>query len=148
MDKNKIGILIVDDDSDASDDFRGWLTELGRSIDIANCCEAAKELLEKNMYGVAIVDMNMPDFSGEMSENAGEELYDFIRKNNSLTRTIILTNLPSTERAVGMTQKGVPNYISKLETTKEKLQGTVRNELVKFDQALESLRNFPHPPSG
>lgn len=139
-------ILVVDDDEDIREHYAGLLRTNGFDVDTARDARSAVELLAGNRYALALVDMSMPDLSGEMSDGAGEQLYGHIRLHRPYMGVVILTAMPSIRTATRMVGRGA-TYLSKLEYTGDEVLTCVRTELARIDKELEALRAMPLPPS-
>lgn len=59
-------ILIVDDETQVVDLLTDILTAEGFTVDAAPDAAAALELVQANIYDVAILDFNLPDMDGVM----------------------------------------------------------------------------------
>ncbi len=146
MNEPKWRLLVVDDDADVRADYQEALTELGYPIDSAAGGDAAREQLKTGDYAVAVIDMTMPDFTGKMSDFAGEELYRHIGEHYPATQAIILTSLPSIKRATRMSGQGAV-YLSKLETDDSELLRVVSEAVLRAQDAKQRLARMPFPPS-
>jgi two-component system, NtrC family, response regulator HydG len=77
-------ILVVDDDPDTCRNLSDILTDLGCRVDTAHDGRAALELVRRNAYDVALLDLKMPGMDGLT-------LYREIRKVRAATVAIIVT---------------------------------------------------------
>jgi CheY-like chemotaxis protein len=77
-------ILVVDDDVDTCKNLSDILTDLGHQVDVAYDGLSALELVRKNHYDVALLDLKMPGMDGLT-------LYREIRRLRSDTVAIIVT---------------------------------------------------------
>src|SRR6516225_1846663 len=85
-------ILVVDDEVDTCKNLSDILTDLGYRVDIAHDGLSALELVRKNPYEVALLDLKMPGMDGLT-------LYREIKKIRSGTVTILVTAYASGETA-------------------------------------------------
>lgn len=77
-------VLVVDDEEDTCHNLSDILTDLGYRVDIATSGPAALELVRKNPYDVALLDLRMPGMDGLA-------LYREIKKIRAGTVAIIVT---------------------------------------------------------
>jgi CheY-like chemotaxis protein len=85
-------ILVVDDEVDTCRNLSDILTDLGYHVDVANDGLAALDLVRRNAYDVALLDLKMPGMDGLT-------LYREIKKLRGETVTIIVSAYASTETA-------------------------------------------------
>src|SRR3954451_11395778 len=57
-------VLVVDDEQDTCSNLSDILTDLGYRVDVANEGQAALELVRRNPYNVALLDLKMPGMDG------------------------------------------------------------------------------------
>src|SRR5439155_22531835 len=57
-------ILVVDDEVDTCKNLSDILTDLGHRVDMAHDGPAALELVRRNAYDVALLDLKMPGMDG------------------------------------------------------------------------------------
>jgi DNA-binding NtrC family response regulator len=77
-------LLVVDDDEDTCRNLCDILTDLGYHVDVAHDGPSALELVRRNHYGVALLDLKMPGMDGLT-------LYREIRRVRADTVAIIVT---------------------------------------------------------
>jgi CheY-like chemotaxis protein len=92
MESKGASILVVDDEVDTCRNLSDILTDLGYRVDIAHDGNAALELVRRNNYDVALLDLRMPGMDGIT-------LYREIKKLRSGTVAIIVTAYVSTDTA-------------------------------------------------
>jgi CheY-like chemotaxis protein len=85
-------ILIVDDEADTCANLSDIFTDLGYQVDTANDGFAALELVKKNAYDIALLDLRMPGMDGV-------ELYRRIREISAGTVAIVVTAYASSDTA-------------------------------------------------
>ena len=84
-------ILVVDDEKDICEFFRGYLMRHGYVVDIAFDGLEGKELVETNCYDYIFLDCNMPGLTGV-------ELMKIVKEHNPLAKKIMITGYePITE---------------------------------------------------
>jgi CheY-like chemotaxis protein len=84
MTASEPAILVVDDDVDTCHNLRDILTDLGYRVDTANDGAGALELVRRNAYDVALLDLKMPGMDGLT-------LYREIKKLRAGTVAIVVT---------------------------------------------------------
>jgi two-component system, NtrC family, response regulator HydG len=85
-------ILVVDDEVDTCRNLSDILTDLGYRVDIAHDGPSALELVRKNAYDVALLDLRMPGMDGLT-------LYREIKKLRAGTVALIVSAYASTQVA-------------------------------------------------
>lgn len=99
-------ILIVDDEADACANLSDILTDLGYRVDVANDGLSALELVKKNAYDVALLDLKMPGMDGV-------ELYRRIKKLRAGTVAIVVTAFAGSKIAQEAIEAGAAEIIPK-----------------------------------
>ncbi len=104
--KNKMNIMIVDDEKIVRESLFHWFTKLGHTVEKASSGFEALETLEKNPFDLLFVDIRMPQMNGiELLEKVKQEYPDTI--------VIIITAYGSIETAVKAMQLGASDYLLK-----------------------------------
>ncbi|HYV37093.1 MAG TPA: response regulator [Gemmataceae bacterium] len=106
MKTNLPSILVVDDDVDTCRNLSDILTDLGYHVDIAHEGLSALELVRKNTYDVALLDLKMPGMSGL-------ELYRQIKKLQAGTVAMVVTAYASSGTAEDALAAGAWQVLSK-----------------------------------
>ncbi len=104
MAENKI--LVVDDDPKIRDRFQEFLAREGYSVDTAKDGEVAKEMLDREFYDAALIDLNMPRVDGMT-------LLRYLVDNHPDTVGIILTGYATIRNAVEAMKLGASDYLAK-----------------------------------
>jgi len=99
-------ILVVDDEPDTCANLSDILTEQGYQVDVAHDGLAALELVKKNAYDVALLDLKMPGIDGL-------ELYRRIRTISADTVAIVVTAYASSTTATSVLGAGAWKILSK-----------------------------------
>ena len=99
-------ILIVDDEPDTCANLSDILTDLGYQVDTANDGFAALELVKKNPYDIALLDLRMPGMDGL-------ELYRRIREISAGTVAIVVTAYASSDTAKSARSAGAWQVLPK-----------------------------------
>ena len=98
-------ILLVEDDQDLSTIAHANLTYAGHQVDDAFTCAQAEELLSQNEYDLILLDIMLPDRSGD-------ELCRTIRKDCDCP-IIFMSCLEDSETIVGALRSGGDDYMVK-----------------------------------
>ena len=92
MSQSSPSILVVDDDADICRNLSDILSDLGYHVATAHDGPSALELVRKNTYDVALLDLKMPGMDGL-------ELYRQIKKLQAGMVAMIVTAYASSETA-------------------------------------------------
>ncbi|WP_456383537.1 sigma-54-dependent transcriptional regulator [Persephonella sp.] len=98
--------LVVDDEINIQEILSILLEDFGFQVDRASNREEAEELIEKNYYDLALIDLRLPDGSGI-------DILKKIKEKNPKTEAVIITAFASSETAVEAIKLGAYDYISK-----------------------------------
>ena len=99
-------ILVADDEDSIRWVLSKALTKKGFSVDLAASGGEALAFLQKNSYGLAVLDIKMPDISGL-------DLLSHIHKECPETLVIIITAETTMKNAVEAMKRGAFDYITK-----------------------------------
>ena len=80
-------ILLVDDERALIEPLQGLLTKRGHNVDMAFDGLEALELIEKNDYEVAFLDLSLPELTGL-------EIVERVRKTKPALKTVMMTGYP------------------------------------------------------
>ena len=103
---SKLIILIVDDELAMRESIAAWLTEGGHLPRKAESAEQALEMLQREPYDVALVDLKMPGMGGH-------ELLRRIQAEYPELLVIIMTAFGTIESAVRAIKGGAHDYLPK-----------------------------------
>jgi two-component system, OmpR family, copper resistance phosphate regulon response regulator CusR len=103
---NDINILIVEDEQRLAEIIKKQLIESGFNVDIAFDGYIGKTLVEKKIYNLIILDINLPLINGY-------DLCREIRKTNSNIPIIMLTALSTSDNKVAGFNVGADDYVIK-----------------------------------
>jgi CheY-like chemotaxis protein len=99
-------LLVVDDDVDTCRNLSDILTDLGYKVDTAHDGLSALELVRKNTYDIALLDLKMPGMDGL-------ELYRRIKELSSGTVAMVVTAYASSATAEEALTAGAWQVLSK-----------------------------------
>ena len=106
MPASEARILIVDDEPDTCANLADILSDLGYQVDTAYDGFAALELVAKNSYDIALLDLRMPGMDGL-------ELYRRIRQISAETVAIVVTAYASSDTAKSVLATGAWKIVPK-----------------------------------
>ncbi len=106
MGKDKISILIVDDEEMIVTILINFLSEKGYEVTGKNDPVEALELLKHTTFDIVFTDLMMPHVNGM-------ELVKEIRQQDVDTQIVIFTGYASVDSAIDAVQQGVYDYIKK-----------------------------------
>ncbi len=112
--KERIRILVVDDDESVRQTFKVILEEQKYVVDTAESGREAIEKSHKNFYNAALIDIRLPDMEGTQLLTAMKETTPKMIK-------IIITGYPALQNAVEAVNKGADAYVLKPPKMKEVL---------------------------
>jgi DNA-binding NtrC family response regulator len=137
MEKDKINILLVDDEED-------FLRSISKSLELrdfnviaVNRGEKAIEAARKNPVDIALVDLKMPGLNGE-------ETLIALKKEHKWMEVVILTGHGTIDSAVSATQSGAYSFLQKpceLEKLLEVLVEAYRKRIMNKKKVAEAKIN-------
>lgn len=137
MEKEKINLLIVDDEEQ-------FLNSISRSLELrdfkviaVNRGEKAIEAAKKNPIDIALVDLKMPGISGE-------ETLKRLKQEHKWMEVVILTGHGAIDSAVECTKSGAYSYLQKpceLNILLEALQDAYKKKVMNKKQIEEKKMN-------
>jgi two-component system response regulator AtoC len=101
-----IEVLLVDDDVPFREALSAELGDSGFRVTAVADVEASLRQLDNQQFDVAIVDLNLPDLSGE-------ELLTELRERSPWTEVVILTGHGTIENAVRTLKNGAYDFLTK-----------------------------------
>ena len=108
MQKNKITILVVDDEVDICNMVSEILKDEGYEVKTANGYDSALEVIEKENITLILTDIWMNN-----NTIAGIQLLEWSKKNNFLTPVIMMSGHGNIETAVKAAKSGAYDFIEK-----------------------------------
>ncbi len=106
MNKNEVGILVVDDELIVRESLTKWFREDGFRTEAAENASAALKKLQQNSWNIALVDIKMPGMDGI-------ELLQRVKEIKKDITVIIITAFGSVDTAVKALKQGAYDYITK-----------------------------------
>lgn len=104
--RQKIKVLIVDDDKAIADVLEGLVTDEERTVHVCHDGVTALEKIEQNHYDLILSDLIMPKVDGL-------DILRYAKKVNPEIIVIILTGYASLETAITAIREGAYDYIRK-----------------------------------
>jgi DNA-binding response OmpR family regulator len=99
-------ILVVEDETITREALGDWLTDGGYQVELAEAGEEALEAIDKQDFGIVILDLKLPGKDGiEVLREAKEK--------RPHIKGVIITAYPSVETAVEATKEGAIDYLPK-----------------------------------
>ncbi|MBM2839858.1 MAG: Response regulator [Bacteroidetes bacterium] len=106
MNKNEVGILVVDDELIVRESLSKWFAEAGYRVDVADNAACALKKLQSNHWNIMFVDIRMPGMDGI-------ELLHRVKETNKHIAVVIITAFASVDTAVKSLKDGAYDYITK-----------------------------------
>jgi diguanylate cyclase (GGDEF)-like protein/PAS domain S-box-containing protein len=125
-------ILIIDDEDRIRSGLSAVLLQAGYEIACAATGRDAMTLLSENDFGLALLDINLPDVSGQ-------QVLDFIRRREIDTFVIMVSGESTFEQATAALRKGAADFIAK-PYDPQKLLDTISSVLKKRQRKKEYLK--------
>jgi DNA-binding NtrC family response regulator len=132
MNKQDIGILVVDDELIVRESLSKWFREDGFKVEAAENAAAALNRLRDNHWNLMLVDIKMPGMDGI-------ELLSRVREINKDIAVIIITAYGSVDTAVKALKQGAFDYVTK-PIDPDYLDHIVDNALKQQELLLENQR--------
>ena len=106
MDIKKGKILIVEDEAVVRESVRDWLIENGYDVECVETGEEALERIEKEGFGVIVLDLRLPGIDGL-------QVFEQAKKLKPETKGIMITAYPSKETQEKAQRLGLLDYLAK-----------------------------------
>jgi len=106
MNRQEVGILVVDDEMIVRESLSKWFREDGFRVDVAENAAAALRKLQSDCWNIMLVDIKMPGMDGI-------ELLQRVKQINKAITVIIITAFASVDTAVKALKDGAYDYITK-----------------------------------
>lgn len=131
MDKDKIKILVVDDENGILDVTEGFFEIKGYKVYTAGNGETALDIIKREKIDCVFTDINMPVMDGL-------ELAEQIRHIDSTLPVVVMTGYPSLESTIQTLKNGVVDYLIK-PVNLEQMELTLRRILRERGLFVENL---------
>lgn len=99
-------LLIIEDDPKISSFLKSNLNCCGFIADVAKTGQAGLDLAEENNYDLIILDLNLPDLSGQ-------KVCEKLRQENNTTPILVLSADLETDSKINLLNVGVDDYMTK-----------------------------------
>jgi len=106
MEAKKRKILIVEDETVVREALRDWLIEDGYDVECATSGEEALDRINKEEFGVIVLDLRLPGIDGL-------QVFEHAKELKSETKGIIITAYPSKETQEKAKRLGLLDYLAK-----------------------------------
>jgi DNA-binding NtrC family response regulator len=137
MEKEKINLLIVDDEEQFLESISKSLELRDFNVISVNRGEKAIEAAKKNPIDIALVDLKMPGISGE-------ETLKLLKQEHKWMEVVILTGHGGVDSAVECTKSGAYSYLQKpckLDQLLEALQDAYKKKVMNRKKIEEKKMN-------
>jgi DNA-binding NtrC family response regulator len=132
LNKNEIGILVVDDELIVRESLTKWFREDGFRVEAAENAAAALRKLQNGGWHIMLVDIKMPGMDGI-------ELLQQVKKIDKNIVVIIITAFASVDSAVKALKDGAYDYITK-PIDPDYLDHLIEKALRQQELTLENIR--------
>ncbi len=136
LSKDKVRILIVDDEAVVRESLGNWFREEGYAVDVAGSGKETLQKLGEHAYDIFLIDIKMPGMDGL-------QLQRRIREINPEATIIIMTAYASVETAVEAMKQGAYDYIVK-PFDPDHLEHVIRNAVERKHLVAENIRLRTH----
>jgi DNA-binding NtrC family response regulator len=106
MNKNDVGILVVDDELIVRESLSKWFAEEGFRVEAADNAANALKKLQSNNWNIMLVDIKMPGMDGI-------ELLHRVKETNKHVAVVIITAFAAVDTAVKALKDGAYDYVTK-----------------------------------
>ena len=106
MNKNEIGILVVDDEMIVRESLSKWFAEEGYRVGAAENAACALKCLQSSSWNIMLVDIKMPGMDGI-------ELLHRVRETNKQIAVVMITAFAAVDTAVKALKVGAYDYVTK-----------------------------------
>ena len=114
-------VLVVDDEAIVRESIRDWLKDAGYQVSVAESGEEALKMIQKQNFGVMILDLRLPGING----------IDVLKKAKKLKpdiKSIVITAYPTMLTQEEATKLGAIDYLVK-PIFPDKLEELIRDTL-------------------
>jgi heterodisulfide reductase subunit A2 len=118
-------ILVVDDEAIVRESIRDWLKDAGYEVSVAESGEEALKLIQKQNFGVMILDLRLPGMSGI-------EVLKKVKLTQPSIKSIIITAYPTMLTQEEASKLGAIDYLVK-PVFPDKLEDLIRETVGKAE---------------
>ena len=118
-------ILIVDDEPIVRESIRDWLKDAGYQVATAETGEQALEMVQKEDYGVVVLDVRLPG-------RTGLTVLKELKATKPNIKAIVITAYPTTEMSLEAMKLGAVDYLVK-PIAPDDLERLIREALVELE---------------
>lgn len=118
-------ILIVDDEPIVRESIRDWLKDAGYQVATAESGEQALEMVQKEDFGVVVLDVRLPG-------RTGLTVLKELKATRPHIKAIVITAYPTTEMSVEAMKLGAVDYLVK-PIAPDDLERLIRDALVELE---------------
>jgi DNA-binding NtrC family response regulator len=122
----KHSVLIVDDEPVVRESIRDWLVDAGYQVTTAENGEKALEMIEKEDFGIMIVDVRLPG-------KTGITVLKEVKSLKPQIKSIVITAYSSTELAAEAIKLGAVDYLIK-PVAPDELERLIRKTLAEWER--------------
>lgn len=116
-------VLIVDDEPIVRESIRDWLRDAGYEVYTAESGEEALTLIEKQDFGIIVIDVRLPG-------KTGIRVLSEVKQQKPQIKSIVITAYPSAELAAEAMKLGAVDYLIK-PVNPDDLEHLIRETLIK-----------------
>ncbi|WP_431799949.1 sigma-54-dependent transcriptional regulator [Halobacillus andaensis] len=127
-------ILVIDDEREVGNFLKVLLNEKGHNVTLSESGKQTKDLLNQGSYGLAIIDVRLPDASGL-------DLLKDIRRKLPACKIIIMTGYSTVKTAVEAIKLGADDYIEKPFDDIDQLEKQIDDLLVSNNELASNTIN-------
>jgi DNA-binding NtrC family response regulator len=118
-------ILIVDDEPIVRESIRDWLKDAGYEVATAETGEQALEMVQKEDFGVVILDVRLPG-------RTGLTVLKELKATKPRIKAIVITAYPTTEMSLEALKLGAVDYLVK-PIAPEDLERLIREAILQLE---------------
>mgnify|MGYP000845751696 FL=1 len=133
MEKNKLRLLVVEDEKKLCDMIAKSLHQAGYEVDTCNDGEEALDMIYAEMYDLIVLDLNLPGMDGM-------DILRELRKENEETKVLILSARSQIADKVDGLDAGANDYMEKpfhLQELEARVRSLTRRKFVQKNVCLE-----------
>jgi FixJ family two-component response regulator len=141
MDASKL-ILVVDDEQSIRRNIEKMLVKAGYGVVTASSYLDAIEKLEQYRFDLIVLDIRMPNWTGELSEEAGVDLLkqEVFEKQSHKPPVIMLTASEDVELAVESMKYGAIDFIRKSKVSPKEFNKIIQKALGIAEENVDTLK--------